>query len=462
MKRVIIAVVAVLLLAGGGYAVADAYDKVPGILTLPAPVPSGLVPLPRPSASPSSSTAPASTAAAVTAALSPVLADGSLGSGAGAVVRDGLTGELLYGAGADTPRTLASVQKVLAALPITDHLDAQGTMATRVVSAGGSDLVLVAGGDTLLATGAGDPHATVGRAGLADLAAEVNAAAPPGALTVRLDTSYAAGPRVPSAWKPGDVAAGFTRTVGMIGLADNRPVHGVVPRQESDADALTAFVAALRATGRTVTAAAAGAAPAANASVLGVVRSAPIGDVLDHAIADSDNALIENLLRQAMVAAGQTVPADGNTGTFVTDQLAKAGITTTGFALTDGCGLGPGQKATLTAVDQVLALATAAPTKGQPARDALRRVVADLPVSGLTGTLADRFTAGDTASVAGVPRAKTGTLTGVTALAGVTTDVDGRLFTFAVAADRVPPAGTGQARTTLDRFVATLTRCGCR
>ena len=87
----------------------------------------------------------------------------------------------------------------------------------------------------------------------------------------------------------------------------------------------------------------------------------------------------------------------------------------------------------------------------------------DVAVAGLPGTVADRFLDGDTHKAAGVVRAKTGTLTGVNALAGTVVTADGRLLTFAAVANGTGPAsGTTVTRAALDRFVAVLASCGCR
>ncbi len=59
----------------------------------------------------------------------------------------------------------------------------------------------------------------------------------------------------------------------------------------------------------------------------------------------------------------------------------------------------------------------------------------------------------------GVVRAKTGTLTGVSSLAGVVTDADGRLLVFALMSNG---AGPGTVRPLLDAIAAELSRCGCR
>ena len=59
----------------------------------------------------------------------------------------------------------------------------------------------------------------------------------------------------------------------------------------------------------------------------------------------------------------------------------------------------------------------------------------------------------------GLVRAKTGTLTGVSALAGTTVTRDGRLVFFALLADQVQ--STLDARAALDAAAVALAACRC-
>jgi D-alanyl-D-alanine carboxypeptidase/D-alanyl-D-alanine-endopeptidase (penicillin-binding protein 4) len=56
-------------------------------------------------------------------------------------------------------------------------------------------------------------------------------------------------------------------------------------------------------------------------------------------------------------------------------------------------------------------------------------------------------------------RAKTGSLTGVSSLAGVVTDTDGKLLVFALMSNGASPV---VVRPLHDAMAAELSRCGCR
>lgn len=478
--RTAVGAAAVVLAVAAGYLTADVLDLAPGVLTrataaaVPTPTVSGTpvpVTLPSPSPAPSSDPlggaddAPLPTPAGLAAAVAAAAEGPELRGGLGVSVRDGVTGEVLWGLDADRPRVPSSSAKVLAALAVADGLDLDARMPTTVLAgAGTGDLVLVARGDVLLSPTVGDPAEVAGRAGLADLADQVAAALRAEgrrSVTLRLDLSYAPGPRLPATWKAVDVRDGFGGPVVMTGLATTRAVAGRAAPADPEAEVAATFVTRLRERGVTaaLTPAATWTAPApAGARELGRVESATYREVLDLALDVSNNTVTENLVRQAAAAMGRPTTSAGANVDFVVERLRANGVPTDGLRLTDVSGLSPGQAASATTLSAALAVAATGEVDGW------RDVVAGLPVAGLTGTLAGRFDDRATGDVAGVPRAKTGTLRAGSSLAGTTVDADGRLLLFAVQVDGYPEtyAGTQRARAALDRITAAITRCGCR
>ena len=481
MRRAVVAGVTLLLVGITGYAAADVLDVAPGILTrdgatvapstptgsvtaspawaaLPSPAPSTATPSPSPSA-----TAPPPSGEALAKALGAIVRDPWLGPSVGVSVRDGETGEELYAVAPGVARAPASTLKVLSAFAVTSHLDLDARMTTRVVTGDSpTEVVLVAGGDTLLGTGSSDPKAVEGHAGIATLADEVARSLDErgaGAVTLRVDATYAAGPRYPTTWKKEDIAAGFTQSVSMLDLVSQRAGGGRAAPAVPEAGVAATLAKALTARGHATTVAPLrghGTPAPPGATELGAVESATYDEHLAFALQHSDNALTENLVRQAMVAADVSPAAPLGPPQFVVRTLAEAGIPTAGLRLLDTSGLSPGQTATATAMADVLALATSGKD------DDLLRAVANLPVAGLNGSLSDRYRGKETKAVAGIPRAKTGTLRGISSLAGTTVDADGHVLVFVVLADRVPASsGTLGARAALDRFVTALTLCGC-
>lgn len=241
----------VLLLAVGGYLTADVYDLVPGAFTLDPPhSPAGTstlptvtqaasptrtvtgVPIPSPAVSVAApllaiaDAAPVPTKAGLAAALARALADSGLGPSVGLTVRDARTGAHLLDVSAQVPRTPASTVKLLTATAIVTALDPALTFSTRVVRGASSgdvtDVILVAGGDTLLSPGKGNPLAVAGRAGLVDLAEQTSQALKAQGVTsvrLRIDERYASGPRYAPGWLPADISQGLTGPVAMLGLS---------------------------------------------------------------------------------------------------------------------------------------------------------------------------------------------------------------------------------------------------
>jgi D-alanyl-D-alanine carboxypeptidase/D-alanyl-D-alanine-endopeptidase (penicillin-binding protein 4) len=167
---------------------------------------------------------------------------------------------------------------------------------------------------------------------------------------------------------------------------------------------------------------------------------------------DSDNMLAEALARQVALARDRPASFDG-AAAAIREVLAELGLPVTGYGLVDGSGLSHQNKVTARLLTAVLTRAAA--------EDAveLRPLLSGLPVAAYSGTLSERYRRGEVSDAAGVVRAKTGTLNGVSALAGVTVDDDGRLLAFAVVADDA--GNTFRAEDALDRVAAAIAACGC-
>jgi serine-type D-Ala-D-Ala carboxypeptidase/endopeptidase (penicillin-binding protein 4) len=485
MRRTL-AVVLVLLLGAGGYVGLDVEDRVPGILTrdpvpgrpAPAAAPTtgsgtttpAAVGVPAPSRAaplPGAGTAsPVPEAAALRRVLAGALADPGLGRSVSVTVRDAATGTHLLDRGAERPGIPASTTKLLTATAVMATTDPTSRLPTRAVpGATPRDVVLVAGGDTLLAPGRGTAASVAGRAGLDDLARQTArslTAAGVHSVRLHLDDRLAAGPRYAPGWEPVDIAAGLTGAVAVLGLSTQRPRPGHPTPADPAMSAARSFRTALGRHGVTVaTGIDRTAAPAATGSArpLGEVWSAPVADVLALALADSDNALTESLARQAAAHAGRSGTSLGfaEVAEWVRERVRAQGVDVTGVTMLDSSGLSRGTVLPARILGDVLVLAARGTVPG------LRDVVAQLPVAGLTGTLHDRFRTPRSHPAAGIARAKTGTLTGASALAGTVVDRDGRLLLYVVLADEIPPGvGTLTARAALDRFVAALATCGCR
>lgn len=479
MRRTL-AVLATLGVLAAGYGALDAEGLAPGVLTT-TPVPPRpptetpgvrtrpIVGQPTPRVSvgmplpPLAGVSAAPDAAGIREQLASVakltaLADSSL------VVRDGQTGAVLYDRDGATPRIPASTTKVLSAAAIGQSFAPGATLMTRVVpGAGPSDIVLVAGGDSLLAPGKGKPSEVAGRAGLSDLAAQVAESLRTRklkAVTLSVDTTFADGPLLAPTWGAAFRPLGITGAVAMLGRSDQRAEGGRVGPADPVGGARDLFAKRLRERGIEVAVSkrpvATSKDPPDSDASLGAVESAPVSDQLALAITESDNSLTEILARQAAFRSGvDTSGADGfaRTGAWVVSKVKSLGLPTRGVKLRDGSGLSRENRVTADLLSRLLVL-------GYDGRHPVLRTALDgLPIGGLTGTLADRFDTAQTRAAAGRARAKTGTLTGVSALAGSVVDADGRLLVYS---GLVAGAGTIEARAALDRFVAAIASCGCR
>jgi D-alanyl-D-alanine carboxypeptidase/D-alanyl-D-alanine-endopeptidase (penicillin-binding protein 4) len=140
------------------------------------------------------------------------------------------------------------------------------------------------------------------------------------------------------------------------------------------------------------------------------------------------------------------------------DILRENGFVVDGVTLRDGSGMSEENKMTARLLAEVLAVA-ASPDGKDPRTAKLRPLLGGLPVAGGSGTLADRYTEGESAAGKGWVRAKTGSLTGINSLAGIVLDKDNRPLVFAFLTSGTVSTS---ARPALDNVTAALRGCGCQ
>lgn len=367
--------------------------------------------------------------------------------------------EAAEGAGVAIP---ASTTKIVTAAAALFLLGPERTFATTTVldtSGTAPRLVLVGGGDPLLARAPGksedgatyDPE----RADVRTLARRTaRALTASGVTTVELgfDDALFTGPAVHPSWKP-DYIPEEVNPISSLWVDEGRPLPGQGPVADPALEAAATFAKALARRGITVTGAPTRATAPATATEVGRVTSPTVAQIVQRLIEVSDNAAAEVLLRHAGLA-------DQGDGSFAGGQqavervLTANGIDPRGSVLYDGSGLSRANRLAPGVLVDVLRLAASAD------HPELRPLLAGLPVAGYTGSLADRMDLGPAAG-RGRVRAKTGTLTGVTSLAGIAIDAQGRLLAFALMADKVKKEKGLLARTTMDTAAAGLGACLC-
>ena len=394
---------------------------------------------------------PAPTAAGLQRALAVPLRDPRLGVRVSSSVVDAETGQPLLAQHATRAATPASVTKVATAIAALQAVGGRARIATRVVAgAAPGEVVLIGGGDPTLSVGARQAYPGAARLDVLAAAVRRTFAAPVRRVTV--DSTAFTGRSFGPGWDDDLLSNGHVAPITAVMVDGGRldPMR----RARTPTPDLTAGRALGRLLGVPASAVTRGQAPA-GAREVGRISSAPIATLVEQMLQHSDNVLAEALGRQVAIAK-RARPDFAGTAAAVGATLRSLGVDLTGWRLVDASGLSRLNLATATAVTALLA---AAANERHPQ---LRAALTGLPVAAFSGTLLRRFRAGPARLAAGEVRAKTGSLSGVSSLAGVVRDADGRLLAFAVLADRVPPGGTLPAEAALDAVAATLSRCGCR
>jgi D-alanyl-D-alanine carboxypeptidase/D-alanyl-D-alanine-endopeptidase (penicillin-binding protein 4) len=407
--------------------------------------------------------APLPSAAGLQDALGKWLADPALSGGVAVSVVDTASGEALWERAADVPLLPASTAKIVTAIAALSALPPEQRLTTRVVAgAAPGEVVLVGGGDPTLA-GPTTPATYPVPARLPDLAARVRSALGPTAVTrVLVDDTLYSGPRLGPGWTTGYLASGAVAPVGPVMVDGGRVRPDRRARHDDPALAAGRVLAGLLRPGAPVEVAR-GTAPA-GAGELGAVSSPPVPLLVESMLARSDNDLAEALARQVALAQGKPASFAGAAAAVeqaLAPLLDQAGVARSAVALLDGSGLSRQNRLQPAALTRLLVRVAA--DDGSPLAERLSPVLTGLPVAGFSGTLDDRYRGSAALPGAGVVRAKTGTLDGVSALAGLLRTADGRLLAFDLTAQGVPfGAATLQAEAALDRLAAALAACGCR
>jgi D-alanyl-D-alanine carboxypeptidase/D-alanyl-D-alanine-endopeptidase (penicillin-binding protein 4) len=402
-------------------------------------------------------TAPVPTTPGVAAELGRASRAVALGARLVGEVIDARTGVRLWARDPNQPEPPASTTKLLTGAAALLALGPNFALSTTTRQVGRT-VYLVGGGDpTLVRDAASYVSPSYPRPATMSSLARRTVAAMGAAKRVRLrlDTSAWSGPTAARGWKPSYVTEGDITPPSSLELDEGRidPQDEFAARTPNPAaQAGVAFEQLLRHDGVTVVGPPRAGTPAPGSTLLASVKSPPLAELVQRMLTVSDDDLAEALGRA--VARHERRPATfTGAARAVTAAVASLGVPTSGISLQDTSGLSHLDRVTPQALVAVL---RAAMSSGHPQ---LRADIEGLPIAGLTGTLADRYLQQPTAAAAGILRAKTGTLTGVDALAGTVVDRSGRLLIFAFLASDAPSPGLTVPA--LDRLASRLTRCGC-
>ncbi|MGI5206304.1 D-alanyl-D-alanine carboxypeptidase/D-alanyl-D-alanine endopeptidase [Spirillospora sp. CA-108201] len=375
-----------------------------------------------------------------------------------AVVVDAETRRPLYELRAGQPATPASTTKLATSVAALASAGPAHRITTRVVRGAGDGIILVGGGDPTLTAlpprpGAGHPP----YASLADLARQTaTALKASGAGQVRVDYDASAyqGPRTAAGWKPNYLPDGEVAPVSALTVDEGRVAPSDPSRKTRVSDPPSAAAREFaRLLSKNGVSAKTGRSTVAQkeAVQLGAVQSPPLSALVEHLLTDSDNDVAEAVARQVAIKLGR--PATfADAAQAVRQVLAGLGVAE-GVTVNDGSGLSPSNRISPIALARIVSLAAGGDHPN------LRPVITGMPIAGFSGTLSPpRYTVAASQAGAGMVRAKTGTLAGVSTLAGLAYDADGRLLAFAfMAGDGKGPVDPGK----LDQLAAAVATCGC-
>ncbi|MDN6246244.1 MAG: D-alanyl-D-alanine carboxypeptidase/D-alanyl-D-alanine-endopeptidase [Corynebacterium casei] len=322
----------------------------------------------------------------------------------GAQVINTTDGEVLWEHDATTPLIPASSTKVLTAAAAALSIEDDSRLTTEVLRAPGSNTAVIkAAGDVWMTTEQMD-----------ELAEQIQACGE-GIDTVFIDTSVWSGDEQAPGWDPGNVDGGFVAPMQPAMLYGGRigDTVGDVPRSHTPAlDVANAVATRIDAPN-------VGTGPVPEgAEVIASVESEPFAQRAEQMMKHSDNVMAEAIGRELAIATGAEASFEGATEATV-QLLADSSFNTDNITIHDNSGLSEDNRITADLLTHIVADAAT--------EDTLREILGYLPVAGGEGTLADRYA---DLSGRGFVRAKTGTLTGVSALSGTALGNSGNVYAF--------------------------------
>ena len=440
-----------LLALGGTYLLADAFDLTPGLITT-RPVEQRASSYPtfgsqnvtfvQPSEP--STDAPVPDATDVQSLIAKFAADPGMSGEASVEVVDAETGDVLGSLNPTTPRLPASNQKMLTAVAALSTLGPDATLPTTTVLAD-KTLYLVGGGDAMLASGAGNPTAIVGHAGLGDLAEETAKKLKEEGLTsvsLAVDSSLFSGTLYHAEVEGSDTV--YIMEMRPIAVDLSRDAGGAFT-PDPDLQALETFAARLGQNGITANVVGRAEAPA-TAEDIAEVRGPSVRDLVDYMLTESCNTTADILGHLIGIAKGE--PGDFDGGARATKQvLTDLGYDTSRLTVSDNSGL-----SILNRLDNPILIDILDDVYTCDQCD-LQSIAPGLPVAGLNGTLAYRM---NDDGVAGRIRAKTGTLIEANSLSGFIMTEKGRVLSFSILVDHIEVGTTTNMRSVIDNFLVSL------
>lgn len=334
-----------------------------------------------------------------------------VGGASGAYAIDLTSGRVLFSSRPDAPRVPASVEKLYTTSTALLRFGPSATFATRVMARGtlGADGVLHG---NLWLRGGGDP--TLSDARIVALAARLRAA---GLRRVdgRVLGDESLFDSLRGSAETGGAPDGYIEGL-LSAVAVDRGFSHARYQDSPPRFAALKLAGALRARGVPVTGHSGVGITPADATALASTSSPTVASLTAQTLGPSDNFYAETLLKDL----GARFGGAGTTSTgarVVLDQVSRLGLLP---QVVDGSGLSRSDRTSPRQVVQLLRAMTRTPVAA-----ALRTA---LPVAGVSGTLVHRMRG---SAAAGRCTAKTGTLTGVSALAGYCPTRDHHLVAFA-------------------------------